>query len=139
MAKFIKDKEESTSNLVWDKKRVLASFLIAALIIAAAYFVKVFVLPKKEVKPPSQTGKVAGLETNGEKPITFPSKEEFVRQVETVKREIYQLKPEDLTSQEPVQKIIIQLEDLKASAEAQIVGGAKDTVCNQAKKIFCSQ
>lgn len=137
MAKLVK--EESNSNLIWDKKRVLISVFIAALIITLAYFAKVLVLNKKEIKSPSQVGKIAGVETNEEKPITFPSKEEFVRQVETIKKEVYQLKPEDLTKQEPVQKIIIQLEDLKASTEAQIVGGAKDTVCEQAKKIFCSQ
>ncbi len=137
MAKLVKD--EPGGDLVWDKKRVLVSIFIAALIIAAAYFVKVLVLSKKEIKSPSQTGKVAGIETTGEKPITLPSKEEFERQVETIKKEIYQLTPADLTKQEPVQQIITQLESLKASTEAQIVGGAKNTVCDQAKKIFCSQ
>lgn len=137
MAKLVK--EESTVNLVWDKKRVLVSVFIATLIITIAYFTKVLVLDKKEIKSPPQAGKVAGIETTGEKPVTLPSREEFVRQVETIKKEIYQLTPADLTQQAPVQEIIGQLESLKASTEAQIVGGAKNTVCDQAKKIFCSQ
>lgn len=124
-------------ELVWDKKRILIAMTVLLLIVAGVvYFAENFALGTKE-----NQGYVAGTATQEEeeKPITLPQKEDFEKRIETIRKEIIELKPQDLTQQESVKKIITELEILKKSTETQVVGGTKDMICEQAKSIFCGQ
>lgn len=132
-------------ELVWDKKRLLVGIIILLLIVGGLYLTKTLVLDqkfKRIVTQENNKGKVAGTTMEEEKEqevIKLPSQEEFRGKIEDIKKEISTLTPEDIKNQEPVKKILQDLENLKASAEAQMVSGAKNAVCEQAKRVFCSQ
>lgn len=132
MGGLIKKKPET--ELVWDKKRILIGVLFLAFIIGSAYFAKIYVLDRKLSK-----GEIAGTSIKEEKPTPLLQKEDFGKNIETIKRNISELEPEDIIKQEPVKKIIQDLDNLKTSTQEQVVGGAKNAVCEQAKKVFCSQ
>lgn len=125
-------------ELVWDKKRILIAVMTLLLIASVlTYLAKTLALGKKGTQ--MDEGRIAGTSVEEEKPITLPGKEDFEKRIETIKKEIIELKPQDLTQQESVKKIITELEILKKSTETQVVGGTKNAICEQAKSIFCGQ
>lgn len=127
-------------ELVWDKQRIIIGLTLLAVLFGVAYFAKIMVLDKRE-----EAGKVAGTTVeeeqnlNDSEIIRPPTLEELDEKTEKLKKDISELTPEDVAKQEPVKKIIQDLENLKNSTQEQIVGGTKNAVCEEVKKIFCSQ
>lgn len=123
------------TELVWDKKRILVATTIILLIAGGAvYFAQNSALGIKK-----NEGNVAGVTIQEEKPITLPPKEDLENSIENIKKEITELKPQNLAQQEHVQKIITELETIQKNVETQVVGGTKNVVCEEVKKVFCSQ
>lgn len=128
-------------ELVWDKKRLVISAVLVTAFLIGAYFAKILVFDKRETAHSS--GAVAGTSADGEASddeiIRPPSKEELEDRIKNIKKEVSELTPADIANQEPVKKILGDLESLKATTEAQVVNGAKTAVCEKAKEIFCKQ
>lgn len=123
------------TELVWDKKRILVATTIILLIAGGTiYFAKNSVSGIKK-----NDGNVAGIATQEEKPITLPPKEDLENSIENIKKEIIELKPQNLSQQEQVKKIITEIETVQKNVETQVVGGTKNVVCEEVKKVFCSQ
>ena len=123
----------------WDVKRIIVGIVSIVALVGLGYAAKVYVWDKQDIarsepQAEKEKGEVAGEEIEGE---DIPSKEEVQKKIDTIKRDISNLKPEDIAKQEPVQKILKDLETLKSSTEKQVTEGAKDAVCEQAKKVFC--
>lgn len=127
------------AELVWDKKRVFVGLLATSLIVGGGYLAKIHVLDKRsgekraEAKTSPDEGRVAGTNVAEEEELLLPSKADLEKRIEIIKKEITELKPEDVAKQEPVKKIITDLENLKSGAEK----GVKDAVCEEVKKLLC--
>lgn len=126
-------------ELVWDKQRIIIGITLLAVLVGVAYFAKIMVFDKREK---TNFGEVRGTTVEEEKEeeiIRPPTLQEIEDRTEKLKKDISELTPEDVAKQEPVKKIIQDLENLKSSTQKQIVGGTKDAVCEEVKKIFCNQ
>lgn len=131
---------------VWDIKKIIIGIVSVSTLLGVGYAAKVYVLDKQkveqnEVVQNKETGEVAGeqADLDEEETIDVITREDIQRKVDDIKEDVSNLKPEDVVKQEPVQKILKDLENLKTSTQGQLTDSAKDTVCEQAKKIFCSQ
>ena len=122
-----------------DVKRIIVGIVAIAGLLGAGYAVKVYDVLNKQQKPvenqsvskdSKEKGEVAGEEIN------IPE-EQIKQKIDTIKKDVSNLKPEDIAKQEPVKKIVQDLENLKSSTQQQVTEGAKDAVCDQAKKLFC--
>lgn len=129
----------------WDLKRIMIGAFAALVLVGAGYVAKVYVLDKLSKNEVSrqqndETESVAGesVSTPDDTSVDIISQKELGQKIDTIKKNITNLTPEDVAKQEPVKKILEDVESLKASAEAQVVGGAKSAVCEQAKRIFCA-
>lgn len=133
-------KDGMEEERVWDVKRIIVGIVSIVALVGVGYAAKVYVWDKQDIarseQPPAkkEEGEVAGERAEGEDIV---SKEEVQKKIDTIKREISNLKPEDITKQEPVQKILKDLENLKSSTQEQVTEGAKYALCEQAKKVFC--
>lgn len=126
-------------ELVWDKQKIIIGLTLIAALVGVAYFAKVMVFDRQEK---ANFGEVRGttVEEEMEKEVIRPpSLSEIEEKTEKLKKDISELTPEDVAKQEPVKKIIQDLENLRDSTREQIVGGTKNAVCEEVKKIFCSQ
>ena len=79
----------------------------------------------------NSSGQVAGEQIDEQK-------EELQKQIQEIKTNVTNLKPEDIKQQAPVQKILGDLDELakKASESAKILD-VKGNLCEEAKKRFC--
>lgn len=131
----------------WDIKRIIIGGLVVLLFVGGGYGFKIYVLDKfhkgeARGQQSDGIGSIAGERTSttpDDTNIDVIPQKELEQKIDTIKKNISNLTPEDVVKQEPVKKILQDVENLKASAEAQVVGGAKSAVCEQAKKIFCAQ
>lgn len=132
---------------VWDIKRIVIAIVASSALVGTGYVAKVHFFDKqdkveqKEVVKNQDKGEVAGEESSApkEEVVDTISGQEIQEKVDEIKKDVSNLKPEDIVKQEPVQKILKDLENIKSSTQKELTDGAKDTVCEQAKKIFCSQ
>ena len=129
----------------WDVKKIIISIVGVIVLLGVGYGVKVHVLDKQsqKVAKNDRKGEVAGesiFSPEEKEELKTPiSIKEIEQKVDEIKKDVSNLKPEDIIKQEPVQKILKDLENIKSSTQEQLTDGAKETVCYQAKKIFCSQ
>lgn len=133
------DKERSEKVAI-DKKRVLiALVLITALVGLGVFWGKdnlTKTLSKFQVR--KDAGKVAGEKVELKSPALGESRQAFQKQVDEIKKNITQLKPEDIAKQGPVEKILHDLDDLKQKAtESADILDVKGNLCEEAKKRFC--
>ncbi|MBI1919191.1 hypothetical protein HYS29_01240 [Candidatus Microgenomates bacterium] len=125
-------KSEEEIETVWNKKRIGVAFLLVLLFIGTGFFLK------SKFAAGQDGGSVAGTSATREREvIKIPTEEDLENKIESIKKEIQELRPEDITKQEPVKKILSELEVLQASATSQVVGGTKDILCEEVKKLIC--
>lgn len=127
-----------------DKKRVLIALLILAITIGGSAVWAKNNLPKilsqkQTVSPhlPSNSeGEVSGSQDSR---LEFDKqREDLQKQIEEIKKDIAKLKPEDIKEQEPVKKILNDLDDLRQKAlDSTKVFDVKGNLCEEAKKRFC--
>lgn len=129
-----------------DIKRIIVGIISIASLLGAGYAAKIYVFDKQkveqnEVVKNEEKGEVAGEKTGVEQYETTDTitKQEIQHKVDEIKKDVSNLKPDDIIKQEPVQKILKDLENIKTSTQEKLTDNAKNTVCEQAKKIFCSQ
>lgn len=134
MTALVKDEIEQETS--WDLRRLLIAFFLFLFIVVGGYWAKVHVLDKKAGRG---GGSVAGSVSSKEEVLRLPSQQEVEKRVETIKKEIQELKPEDITRQVPVKKILQDLENLQSSATSQVVGGTKNAICEEVKKTLGCQ
>lgn len=126
----------------WDVKRIIVGIVSIVALVALGYAVKVYVMDKQDIARSEQApvekdeGEIAGEQTEGDEIV---SKEEVQKKIDSIKKEVSNLKPEDLIKQEPVQKILKDLENLKSSTQERVTEDARDAICDQAKRIFCQE
>ncbi|GEM_PF-4583802 len=135
-------KTEEVIQHTIDKKRVFIAIVIIAVFIGVGGVWAKNNLPKfladnakKEILQ-KEGGKVEGLEdvrieVDGQK-------REVAKQIDAIKENIINLKPEDIKEQEPVKKILSDLDELKDKAtESAKIFNIKGNLCEEAKKRFC--
>mgnify|MGYP001584236225 CR=1 FL=1 len=130
----------------WNVKRVIVGITAIVILLGAGYAAKIYVLDKKgsvegeaSVNQAKTNNRIAAEQIPDDEDIEFISKEAAEQKIDTIKKDLTNLKPEDVVKQEPVQKILKDLESLKASTEKQVTDATKNAICEQAKRIFCSQ
>lgn len=131
MAKEEKIKQQEVQI---DKKRLFIAIAIIVIFISASGIWAKNNLPKQNSAPAA--GQVEGI-----KDATVgieEQKQEIQKKIEEIKGDIISLKPEDIKEQEPVKKILSDLDELKDKAtESAKIFDIKGNLCEEAKKRFC--
>lgn len=84
----------------------------------------------------SQQGVVAG--DSDSKKLLEIEKQNLQNQIEKIKDDLQQIKPETITQQEQVQKILKDLDSVKQQASESVkILDWKGNLCEEAKKRFC--
>lgn len=120
-----------------NKKRVFVAILFLGILLALGVVWVKDALPRflaEQEKRTEMRSKEAGR-VAGETDVNFDILQE---QIDRIKRDVSDLKPEDLAKQRSVQKIIDDLETLKQKAsESAEIFDIKGNLCEEAKKKFC--
>ena len=120
-----------------DKKRVFIAVLFLGILLGIGVVWAKDALPRfldEQEKKTEMRSKEAGR-VAGETDVNFDLLQE---QIDEIKKNVAQLKAEDLAKQKPVQKILDDLEELKAKAsESAKTLDVKGNLCEEAKKRFC--
>ena len=130
-----RDKTQDSAYI--DKKRVFVAILIVGAIVGLGFMWTKNALPrilsqqeKKAQEQLDEVGQVAGetdVNLNG-----------LQNQIDKIKKDVSELKAEDLVIQKPVQKILDDLEALrKKASESAKIFDVKGNLCEEAKRRFC--
>lgn len=134
----------------WDKKKIFLGIAVLAVFLTMAGFgTKAFFLNKKEggnsskasISKPSSgvEGATSSIDDNSEaqnSQLSFPKASDVAEKIESIKQEITNLNIQEFASSSPqVQKILNDIKNLQSQPQNQ----AKETICEQAKKVFCAQ
>lgn len=134
----------------WDKKKIVFGIIILAVFLTIAGFgAKAFFLNKKEAGSSSKTetsksstaveGASESVDDNSQgqnSQFSFPKASDVTEKIESIKQEITNLNIQEFASSSPqVQKILNDIKNLQSQPQNQ----AKETICEQAKKVFCAQ
>lgn len=131
MAKEEKIKQQEVQI---DKKRLFIAIVIITFLIGAGGVWAKNNLPKQNSAPAS--GQVEGIKDAT--PGIEEQKQEIQKKIEEIKGDIVSLKPEDIKEQEPIKKILSDLDELKDKAtESAKIFDVKGNLCEEAKKRFC--
>lgn len=127
-------KQEEAVRQTIDKKRLFIAIVIITFLIGIGGVWAKNNLPKQNSAPAS--GQVEGIK---DKALGIEEqKQEIQKKIEEIKGDIVSLKPEDIKEQEPVKKILSDLDELKDKAtESAKIFDIKGNLCEEAKKRFC--
>ncbi|MBI2036530.1 hypothetical protein HYT17_02790 [Candidatus Microgenomates bacterium] len=136
-------KTEETITYKINKRRLIIAILIFVVLAGAASLWAKNNLPKflnqKLITNQDAVGKAGQVE--GSKDVRTEveeQKQEIQNKIEEIKGDITNLKPEDIKEQEPVKKILSDLDELKNKAtESSKIFDIRGNLCEEAKKRFC--
>lgn len=83
-----------------------------------------------------ESGSVAGLEKD--RLVLEEQKKDLQKRIDEIKKDVSELKPEDIKKQAPVEKILSDLEEVKKKAsESAEIFDIKGNICEEVKRRFC--
>lgn len=115
-----KSLREVEPELVWDKKKLAIAAIILVAFIAAAVYVKRFVLSNS--KGPTSTISVKGISTEASPNHSFslPTQENVQEKIQQVKDQITHLSVQDIATSSPqIQQVLQQLQSLPSYPASQ--------------------